>query len=242
MAAPPAVAVPSEAVRSAFLEAVRASLPDLRLLTDPVDRESYRRDETAYLSTGLPLAVALPANTAEVSGLVRLAAQHRIPIVPRGAGSGLSGGAAGIDVAADRDDVAMIATLAAPATLATVGDDEQALLQRLRNIGVIHDPNFPPDPTEWWADLVGGAAENAIGRISPRPILLIHGDADQIVPYPHAETLFDRAGEPKELVRIPGGAHQLRRDPRALDALTDWLDRRLARRGAGHSGQVAPQM
>src|SRR5438876_3533777 len=86
MAAPPAVAVPSEAVRSAFLEAVRASLPDLRLLTDPVDRESYRRDETAYLSTGLPLAVALPANTAEVSGLVRLAAQHRIPIVPRGAG------------------------------------------------------------------------------------------------------------------------------------------------------------
>ncbi|TMC63800.1 MAG: FAD-binding oxidoreductase, partial [Chloroflexi bacterium] len=97
MAAPPAVAVPSEAVRSAFLEAVRASLPDLRLLTDPVDRESYRRDETAYLSTGLPLAVALPANTAEVSGLMRLAAQHRIPIVPRGAGSGLSGGAAGIE-------------------------------------------------------------------------------------------------------------------------------------------------
>ena len=107
---------------------------------------------------------------------------------------------------------------------------------------MIHDPNFPPDPKEWWADLVGGAAENAIGRISPRPILLIHGDADQIVPYPHVETLFDRAGEPKELVRIPGGAHQLRRDPRALDALTDWLDRRLARRGAGHSGQVAPQM
>src|SRR2546429_100163 len=65
--------------------------------TDPVDRESYRRDETASLSTGLPLAVALPANTAEVSGLVRLAAQHRIPIVPRGAGSGLSGGAAGIE-------------------------------------------------------------------------------------------------------------------------------------------------
>lgn len=153
-----------------------------------------------------------------------------------------AGGAAGIDVAADRDDVAMIATLAAPATLAQMGDDEQALLQRLRNIGVIHDPNFPPDPNEWWADLVGGAAENAIGRISPRPILLIHGDADQIVPYPHAETLFDRAGEPKELVRIPGAAHQLRRDPRALDAIIDWLDRRLARRGAGHSGQVTPQM
>ena len=100
-----------------------------------------------------------------------------------------AGGAAGIDVAADRDDVAMIATLAAPATLAGVGDDEEALLQRLRNIGVIHDPNFPPDPKEWWADLVGGAAENAIGRISPRPILLIHAHAHN--DYLHDRPLFD---------------------------------------------------
>ena len=69
----------------------------MRLLTDDADRESYRLDETAYLAAGLPLAVALPATTAEVSGLVRLAAEHRIPVVPRGAGTGLSGGAAGID-------------------------------------------------------------------------------------------------------------------------------------------------
>ena len=46
---------------------------------------------------GLPLAVALPETTAEVATLVRLAAKHRVPIVPRGAGSGLSGGAAGIE-------------------------------------------------------------------------------------------------------------------------------------------------
>ncbi|MFL5725198.1 MAG: FAD-binding oxidoreductase, partial [Chloroflexota bacterium] len=58
---------------------------------------SYRNDETAYLHAGLPLAVALPESTAEVATLVRLAAEHRVPIVPRGAGSGLSGGAAGIE-------------------------------------------------------------------------------------------------------------------------------------------------
>jgi fermentation-respiration switch protein FrsA (DUF1100 family) len=68
----------------------------------------------------------------------------------------------------------------------------------------------------------------------------MHGDADAVVPYHHAERLFTLAGEPKELVRIPGGAHQLRRDPRALEALTDWLDRRLARPGIGQSGQIAP--
>ncbi|MEX2011570.1 MAG: FAD-linked oxidase C-terminal domain-containing protein [Chloroflexota bacterium] len=97
MVAPPALPTPPEATRVAFLAAVREALPGVRLLTDEADREAYRNDETAYLSAGLPLAVALPASTAEVSGLVRLAAEHRIPVVPRGAGTGLSGGAAGID-------------------------------------------------------------------------------------------------------------------------------------------------
>jgi len=69
----------------------------MRLLTEELDRESHRRDETAYLPTGLPLAVALPTTTDEVATLVRLCAEHGVPIVPRGAGTGLSGGAAGIE-------------------------------------------------------------------------------------------------------------------------------------------------
>jgi len=97
MVAPPALPTPSQAARVAFLAALRKALPSVRLLTDEADREPYRNDETAYLSAGLPLAVALPVTTAEVSALVRLAAEHRIPVVPRGAGTGLSGGAAGID-------------------------------------------------------------------------------------------------------------------------------------------------
>ena len=80
-----------------LVAAIRATLPGVRLLVEAVDREAYRNDETAYLSAGLPLAVALPETTAEVSTLVRLAAAERIPVVPRGAGSGLSGGAAGIE-------------------------------------------------------------------------------------------------------------------------------------------------
>ena len=112
--------------------------------------------------------------------------------------------------------------------------DNPPNLSKLRNIGIIHDPAYPPDVDAWWSDLVARAAETAIPGVAPRPMLLVHGDADTIVPYHHAERLFTLAGEPKELVRIPGGLHQLRRDQRALDALTDWLDRRLARRAAGH--------
>jgi glycolate oxidase len=87
----------SAAAGAALLASIAAELPGTRLLTDASDRESYRNDETAYLATGLPLAVALPTTTAEVSTLVRLAAAHRVPVVPRGAGTGLSGGAVGIE-------------------------------------------------------------------------------------------------------------------------------------------------
>lgn len=81
----------------ALLDDVRGALPDVVLLTDPLDRERYRRDETAYFEAGLPSAVALPATTADVAGLLRLASRHRVAVVPRGAGTGLSGGAAGIE-------------------------------------------------------------------------------------------------------------------------------------------------
>ncbi|HET7167652.1 MAG TPA: FAD-linked oxidase C-terminal domain-containing protein [Candidatus Limnocylindrales bacterium] len=80
-----------------FLAAVAARLPGLRLLVDELDREAYRRDETPYLPGGLPGAVALPTTTADVAELVRMCAAFDVPIVPRGAGSGLSGGANGID-------------------------------------------------------------------------------------------------------------------------------------------------
>jgi glycolate oxidase len=82
---------------TAFLDDLRGSCPDLRLLTDAADRESYRRDETAHFEPGLPLAVALPSSAEEVASILRAATAHRVAVVPRGAGSGLSGGSAGIE-------------------------------------------------------------------------------------------------------------------------------------------------
>jgi glycolate oxidase len=80
-----------------FLDALRSALPALRLLTEPSETESYRWDETEYMQPGSPLGVCFPASTAEVSEIVRLAGEHRVPVVPRGAGTGVSGGAIAVE-------------------------------------------------------------------------------------------------------------------------------------------------
>lgn len=46
-----------------------------------------------------------------------------------------------------------------------------------------------------------------VAGIAPIPLLLIHGTADEVIPFPHAEMLLDRAGQPKTLWRIDGGSH-----------------------------------
>jgi dipeptidyl aminopeptidase/acylaminoacyl peptidase len=47
----------------------------------------------------------------------------------------------------------------------------------------------------------------AVGRISPRPLLLIHGDQDTAVTPRHARRLHDAAAEPRELWTVPGAGH-----------------------------------
>lgn len=77
---------------SAALDELAARLPDLRLLREPGDLEHYGRDWTRRW-TPAPLAIALPANAAEVQGIVRWANEHRVALVPSGGRTGLSGGA-----------------------------------------------------------------------------------------------------------------------------------------------------
>ena len=140
----------------ALLDDARRDLPELRLLTDVADRESYRLDETAYLTAGLPGAVALPASTDEVAALMRLASRHRVPVVPRGAGTGLSGGAAGIEGALtiavtrmnrileiDRDNLCVITQ---------PGVINAELKAAVAKEGLF----YPPDPASYESCSIGG--------------------------------------------------------------------------------------
>jgi len=59
--------------------------------------------------------------------------------------------------------------------------------------------------------------------VSPRSLLLVHGDADEVVPLEHAYRLYQKAREPKELLVIPGAKHRLRLEEKAMAAVLDWL-------------------
>jgi fermentation-respiration switch protein FrsA (DUF1100 family) len=51
------------------------------------------------------------------------------------------------------------------------------------------------------------SAENYIGKIAPIPFLLMHGTDDQVIPYPHALRLMEKANQPKKLITVEGGGH-----------------------------------
>lgn len=82
---------------SDVLDDLTASLPEGTVVTDPDIVASYRQDRAADPSAGTPMAVVRPQRTDEVQTVLRWASAHRIAVVPRGMGTGLSGGATALD-------------------------------------------------------------------------------------------------------------------------------------------------
>ncbi|MCD6531166.1 FAD-binding oxidoreductase, partial [bacterium] len=75
-----------------FLSALEKVVGPDNLLTDPEQMEKYSRDETPELSA-LPDAVVLCQNAEQVAKVVEICYEHDVPITPRGAGTGVAGGA-----------------------------------------------------------------------------------------------------------------------------------------------------
>src|SRR6476469_5114584 len=75
------------------LASLIAELPEGVVVTDPDIVASYRQDRAFDPTAGTALAVVRPRRTEEVQTVMRWASRHRIAVVPRGMGTGLSGGA-----------------------------------------------------------------------------------------------------------------------------------------------------
>jgi fermentation-respiration switch protein FrsA (DUF1100 family) len=118
-----------------------------------------------------------------------------------------------------------LVTLACPAEFGFLTDKRQAgaTIDHFRSIGVIRDADFPPSVDKWLNGFKTVSPLRWIDKISPRPLLLIHGNKDDLVPVEHARKLFEKALEPKKLLIIPGAGHRLRLEHKAVNAALDWL-------------------
>jgi D-lactate dehydrogenase (cytochrome) len=143
------------------LRALQSVLPQDALVTDPVALIAYEADGS--LGHGGPQALALPRTNEEALIVVRWAVEHGIPIVPRGAGTGLSGGA-----------LANGGILLSFARMRDVLELDQAGRSAVVQPGIVHEVfdlfvkskglYYPPDPASGRACTIGGnVGENAGG-------------------------------------------------------------------------------
>ena len=139
---------------------------------------------------------------------------------------GFSGGAAvGIYVAAQDNRVSSVVACACPSefTLFAKADNPSSLVDHFRSIGVIRDSDFPPSVQEWFTGFKLLSPINYVAKISPRPLLLVHGSRDETVKVSDVHRLYAQAGEPKQIVIIDGARHRLRQSDKAMAVVLSWL-------------------
>jgi D-lactate dehydrogenase (cytochrome) len=148
--------------RTVDWHSLRNLLPRDALITNPVELIPYELDGS--LGHGTPEAVALPSSEEQVLSVVRWASEHGVPLVARGAGTGLSGGAV-----ATRGGLVM-----SFARMKRVVEMDEAGRSVVIEPGIVHlvldefvktfGLYYPPDPASGRSATLGGnLAENAGG-------------------------------------------------------------------------------
>jgi glycolate oxidase len=147
-----------------LLDDLAGVLPPEGLVTDPDVLEAHRRDQASWATAGTARVLVRPGSTSEVQAVLRIASAHRVPVVARGAGSGLSGGANALDGC-------IVLSLARMNRILEI--DRRSLLAVVQP-GVInaavkaaaaeHGLWYAPDPASWEFSTIGGnLATNAGG-------------------------------------------------------------------------------
>ncbi len=133
------------------------------VLTGHAVPDDYGHDEALTVTPRLPLAVVRPGSTAEVSAVLRIAQQARVPVVARGSGTGLSGAAVAgpeaVLVSFERMDAVLEVDTANHVAVVQPGVTLEQLDRHAEPLGLVY-PVFPGEPS---ASIGGNVATNAGG-------------------------------------------------------------------------------
>jgi glycolate oxidase len=148
-----------------ILSELAAALPDGRVTTDPDIVASYARDQTtAIVAPGRARCLVSARDTREVSATLLWASKHGVPVVPRGGGTGLAGGATAVEgcVIVSLARMTEIIELDPANELAVV--QAGVLNADLDRAAAEHGLMYAPDPSSYEISTIGGnLATNAGG-------------------------------------------------------------------------------
>ncbi|MCY1675862.1 FAD-binding protein [Pseudarthrobacter sp. SL88] len=146
------------------LDALTESVGAGQVVTADADLHRYAVDQAPVTDFQLPLAVVFPESVAEVQSVMRACAAAGITVVPRGAGTGVSGGAH-----ATRNSV-VLSLERMDRILSVNPDDETAVVEPgvvnadLNDAVAVHGLMYAPDPASFRSSTIGGnVATNAGG-------------------------------------------------------------------------------
>ncbi|MFF0202168.1 FAD-binding oxidoreductase [Streptomyces sp. NPDC005017] len=157
-------AAPDEA-RGSLTDRLLAGLPSEAVLTDPDVTASYANDMASFCAAGAPAAVVLPRTVEEVQHVLRTATALRVPVVPQGARTGLSGGANATDgcvvLSLTRMDRILEINPVDRVAVVEPGVVNAALSRAVAEHGLA----YPPDPSSWEQCTIGGNIGTASGGL-----------------------------------------------------------------------------
>ncbi|MCL7381437.1 FAD-binding oxidoreductase [Streptomyces sp. 35G-GA-8] len=148
-----------------LLAQLRAGLPAEALITDPDVTVSYANDMASFCEAGTPAVVVLPRTVEHVQHVMRTATALRVPVVPQGARTGLSGAANASDgcIVLSLTKMDRILEINPVDRIAVVepGVINAALSRAVGEQGLY----YPPDPSSWEMCTIGGNIGTASGGL-----------------------------------------------------------------------------
>lgn len=150
---------------SDLLERLRTGLPPEALITDPDVTASYARDMASFCAAGTPAVVVLPRTVEQVQHVMRTATALRVPVVPQGARTGLSG-------AANASDGCIVLSLVKMDRILEISPVDRIAVVEPGVVNAVlsravgeHGLYYPPDPSSWETCTIGGNIGTASGGL-----------------------------------------------------------------------------